>query len=103
MLFSLIDLTEASATSEWQPYATHEATAEAVNPQFRPEDPTTLTLALIGAATLAVYLAIRRTARDRGIRTGGFGMLRGRLPDASAVAVLQSSEADDDQPSRGAA
>jgi hypothetical protein len=101
MLISLQALV-ADASAGWQPYSTGESPAEAVGSHLRPEDPSTLTLALIGAATMAVYLAVRRGARDA-------GSTRLETMDAPAMLtdVVAGTEAiatiDNEQPSRGAA
>jgi hypothetical protein len=101
MLVSLIAST-ADMAGRWQPFSTGEATAEAVTSHLRPEDPTTLTLALIGAATLAVYFTVRREARDRGSVLSepiGAGIVLSEVAAASHVAADTAAE----QPSRGAA
>jgi hypothetical protein len=67
----------------------------------RPEDPTTMTLALIGAGTLAVYFACRRTAR------AGRPVALEPAPRTLVVAVSQaavpSTAEASEEPSRGAA
>ncbi len=64
MLITLIVLLVAlfSGGVEWQSAAA--ANAKPV-PTITPQDPSSLTLALIGAGMLAVYLAVSRTIRGR--------------------------------------
>jgi hypothetical protein len=66
---------------------------------LRPEDPSTLTLALIGAGTVAVYLATRRAARSNAAAIQQHE-LRCELPPEEAS---KSSVGQEEQPSRGAA
>lgn len=73
--------------------------ASAVGPPLRPEDPTTMTLALIGAGTVAVYFTVRRPARKPSVMTGADSLSRPPLADAAD----NSSRILDVQPSRGAA
>jgi hypothetical protein len=101
MLISLQALA-ADASGVWQPFSADGTAAEAVSSHLRPEDPSTLTLALIGAAMMSVYLAVRRGARDRGAL---------QMEAVKAPAVLVDVAAGDEvpatmhaeQPSRGAA
>ena len=69
MLISLIAMTALLLAEGLSYFAGGTADVEVVsaveNPLHKPEDPSTLTLALIGAGTLAVYFASRRTARAR--------------------------------------
>jgi hypothetical protein len=77
-------------------------TAAAVeSPLYKPEDPSTMTLALIGAGTLAVYFASRRAIRTR--RTVTLGEIdRPHYEAVAGAAVLPSAESAK-EPSRGAA
>lgn len=76
--------------------------ASEVSPSLRPEDPTTLTLALIGGGTVAVYLTVRRQARKPLAleMAGTDSSIRQQLAD---VAADDGSGIPDVQPSRGAA
>jgi hypothetical protein len=92
----------ADAAVNWHPFSTGEATAEAISTRLRPEDPSTLTLALIGAATLAVYLAARRGARDRtALRIEALKASAAQAP--VTVGIEAAATKDAEQPSRGAA
>ena len=77
-------------------------TAAAVeSPLYKPEDPSTMTLALIGAGTLAVYFASRRAIRTR--RTVTLGETgRPHFETVSGAAAMSSAESAE-EPSRGAA
>ena len=70
------------------------------NPIVTPQDPSTLTLALIGAGTLAVYLTMSRKVRGRRklrVISSGAG-------DRSAeVAAAPADDSVEQRPSRGAA
>jgi hypothetical protein len=88
----------ADAAGSWQLLATGETSAEAASSHLRPEDPSTLTLALIGAVTMAVYLAVRRGRRDQGVMQIEAVQASAALPEIAAVEATAS-----EQPSRGAA
>jgi hypothetical protein len=100
MLVSLITAA-AEVSGRWQPFSPAEVT-DAVGSHLRPEDPTTLTLALIGAATMAVYFAVRRGERDRGtalVEPVGASTPLAEVVASSDIAATTAVE----QPSRGAA
>ena len=101
MLISLQALA-ADASGVWQPFSVGETAAEAVSSHLRPEDPSTLTLAVIGAATMAIYLAVRRGARDRGVSRPETMDAPAMLADAVAGTEAVATR-DAEQPSRGAA
>jgi hypothetical protein len=69
MLISLIAMTALLLAEGLSPFAGGTTDVEVVsaveNPLHKPEDPSTMTLAVIGAGTLAVYFGSRRTARAR--------------------------------------
>jgi hypothetical protein len=100
MLLSVLVLV-AVLFSNGMPLLTAKETAsEAVSPLLRPEDPSTLTLALIGAGTMAIYLAVRRAPRSR------IAVFRKvEVPTGSAIEVPTKTpaSAQPEQPSRGAA
>jgi hypothetical protein len=64
------------------------------NARVAPQDPSTLVLGLIGAATLGVYLAIRRRPRGAPLGTG-------HLSDLPVV--VEPREISQQEPTRGAA
>jgi hypothetical protein len=64
-----------------------------------PHDPPTLTLALIGAGTVAIYLA----ARWRPSRRGAAPRWTGRLSDQSEGRDVVSADAAEEREARGAA
>jgi hypothetical protein len=68
---------------------------------YRPEDPSTLALALIGAGTLAVYLACRRTDRVSRpvVPRAAPSALAGSRSQVAIPTTVEVAEA----PSRGAA
>ncbi len=71
------------------------------SPLYKPEDPSTMTLALIGAGTLAVYFASRRAIRTR--RTVTLGETgRPHFEVVAGAAGLPMAETAE-EPSRGAA
>ena len=77
-------------------------TAVAIDsPLYKPEDPSTMTLALIGAGTLAVYFASRRAIRTR--RTVTLGETGRPHFEAVAGAAVMSTVESAEEPSRGAA
>jgi hypothetical protein len=68
---------------------------------YKPEDPSTLTLALIGAGTLAVYLLSRRAMRTRDVSTSA--QVAGPQQEPSLEAAALPSAHVEQTPSRGAA
>jgi hypothetical protein len=100
MLVSLM-ASAAEMPGNWQPFSTGEAPAGAARSYLRPEDPTTLTLALIGVVMMAVYLAVRRSARDRGAAVVETVQSAKQVIEVGVGAEV--AETTVDQPSRGAA
>jgi hypothetical protein len=98
LMMGMVALLFASGVSDVSS-ATIEATADAAseNPLYRPEDPTTLRLALIGGGTLAVYFACRRTVRARPATTMPVDV------DLAADATLPKPGEPAEERSRGAA
>jgi hypothetical protein len=97
MLISLILL--IAALLSWLPGADQVAGRHG-KPGITPQDPSTLTLALIGAGTLGVYFAISR----RAWRRRAADVLTGRLSDQSAEPTTAMPSASDEHlPTRGAA
>jgi hypothetical protein len=105
MLISLIALVAVLLSSGIQFLSAGKADAatSAKNPLITPEDPSTLTLALIAAGTLAVYVVARHGLRRRGRSTAARD-LTGHLNAPSLdVAEGQTVCSDAQRPSRGAA
>jgi hypothetical protein len=105
MLITLIALAVVFLSNAGQLFVSSagEEPVAAENPAFRPEDPSTLTLALIGIGTLAVYITVRRgwRARSQAIPT-----VASTLEPAFEIASAERVEpirTEVDQPSRGAA
>ncbi len=84
----------------WLSSGTDQVAGQLGKPSITPQDPSTLTLALIGAGTLGVYLALSRRAwrrRAADVLTGGFS-------DQSAEPTTAMPSASEEHlPSRGAA
>jgi hypothetical protein len=98
MLVSLIVL--LAALLSWLTSGADQFAEPLGKPSITPQDPSTLTLALIGAGTLGIYFALRRGDWRRRDADG----LTGRLSDQSAqCATKMSTEPDKQLPSRGAA
>jgi hypothetical protein len=98
MLISLI-LLVASLLS-WLSSGADQVAGPFGKPSITPQDPSTLTLALIGAGTLGVYFAISR----RAWRRRAADVLTGCLNDQSAQpAATTPSETEERRLSRGAA
>jgi hypothetical protein len=104
MLTSLLALTAALEPTETSNLAQVTADGVIVTPGeyslYRPQDPSTLTLALIGAATLAVYFGSRRAVRTR--RPASIAVTQAAQPESVAAIDVQTGHAGD-EPSRGAA
>jgi hypothetical protein len=101
-LFALTALWALPALSHLTDAASNAATASPIEYALhRPEDPSTLTLALIGAATLAVYFGSRRAVRAR--RPALLGESRASQFASMAGADVQATADFGDEPSRGAA
>ena len=106
MLFSFIAMMAlllSEGVNHFASGATDVDTAVAVeNPLYKPEDPSTMTLALIGAGTLAVYFASRRAIRTRRTVTAQRNWSRrtlNRWPKQPGCPPAEAAE----KPSRGAA
>ena len=54
-----------SEASSWDPASLNIVPKHATNPLFVPEEPATLTLALIGISILGAYVVIQRLLRPR--------------------------------------
>jgi hypothetical protein len=98
MLFSLVLL--LATLLSWLTSGAEPIAGALGKPAITPQDPSTLTLALIGAAVLGVYFAIsRRPGRRRKA-----GPWTGRLSDQSVQGMRAiPSATEEDLPSRGAA
>lgn len=102
MLISLIALAAVLLSNAMQALiaSTVSYDAGAISPSLRPEDPTTLTLSLIGAGTVAVYFTVRRPARKPLLMVGEGRLSRPQLGDNLSE---DGSRIPEVQPSRGAA
>jgi hypothetical protein len=99
MLISLIALTALLVS--WLSAGSNPVAGANDNPLITPQDPSTLTLGLIGAGTLAVYFSVSRRIR-RGRRQ--VTMTTGRLSDQSIGAIgTMPVEPEEQRPTRGAA
>ena len=98
MLIALILL--VATLLSWLTSGAEHVAGPAVKPPITPQDPSTLTLALIGAGTVGVYFAISRRAWQRRAEE----LWTGRLSDQSAQPQAGlPSVSEEDLPSRGAA
>jgi hypothetical protein len=97
MLISLILL--VATLLSWLSSGAEHVAGPLGKPPITPQNPSTLTLALIGAAALGVYLTISRKTWRR--RAGG--NWTGRLGDQSVETAATSRESEEQVPSRGAA
>jgi hypothetical protein len=105
MFISLIAMTALMLAEGVSHLAGGESSFDTVvvaeNRPYKPEDPSTLTLAMIGAGTLALYFGSRR--RVRALRSTAVEDSSGPhfdlVPGAAVQSVLEPAE----EPSRGAA
>ena len=98
MLISLSALAMVllSEIASWLSDGLGDAPQQAGNTPITPRDPSTLTLALIGVGTIAIYVAAKwRPSRSDVVRWTG------RLSDQSERA--EAADAEEQRPSRGAA
>jgi len=105
MLISLIALVAVllSGGIQFMSAGKGDAATSAKNPLITPEDPSTLTLALIAAGTLAVYFVARRGLRSRGQSTPARDFTGHLSAPSIDVAESQTVCSDAERPSRGAA
>jgi hypothetical protein len=96
MLVSLFALLAAVLT--WLSSNSNQTSGSHGNALITPQDPSTLTLALIGAGTLGLYFAISRRARRRRAES-----LPAILLDDQPVAGAPTAKSEEKLPSRGAA
>jgi hypothetical protein len=105
MLISLIAMTALMLAEGVSHFAGGVSDVGAVvvaeNRPYKPEDPSTLTLAVIGAGTLALYFGSRRRVRAR--RSTAVGDSGGPHFDLAPGAAVQPVGKTAEQPSRGAA
>jgi hypothetical protein len=98
MLISLILL--VATLLSWVTSGADQLAGPLGKPSITPQDPSTLTLALIGAGTLGIYFAISR----RAWRRGAAEVLTGHLSDQSTETTGAIPSASEEHlPSRGAA
>jgi hypothetical protein len=100
MLISLLILAAVLLSNGLPVLSSSDAASDAAGALLRPEDPSTMTLALIGAGTVAVYLASRRRVRRRAVSP-----LQAQLSSEMSPKITTATPASDqsEQPSRGAA
>jgi hypothetical protein len=97
MLISLIIL--LAAMLSWLSSIVSQIAGPLRKPPITPQDPSTLTLTLIGLGTLCVYFVISRRAWRRRAESNWTG----RLSDQSVEAAATPDESKERMPSRGAA
>ena len=105
MLISLIALAAVllSGGIQFLPIGKAGAATSAKTPLITPEDPSTLTLALIAAGTLAVYFVARRNLRSRGRSIAARDVTDHLSAPSLDVTEAQTVCSDAERPSRGAA
>jgi hypothetical protein len=97
MLISLFALLAAVLT--WLTSNSNHASGPPRSALITPQDPSTLTLAFIGAGTLGVFFAVSRRARRR--RAGNLSATQ--RPDLPIGGATTTSGSEAQLPSRGAA
>lgn len=90
----LVTTSLADGATRWS-NAFGDQTQQTGNTSVTPNDPSSLTLALIGIGTVACYLAVKRWPRSRGTAETG-------RPSEQAV-FRESIAGSEERPSRGAA
>jgi hypothetical protein len=80
MLDSCVDQTAAvtSETAAWDPASVHVISAPAQNPLFFPAEPSTLTLAIIGAGIIGIYRRVRKPPESPELKAKKAAMLQRR-------------------------
>jgi hypothetical protein len=101
MLATLMAVLAVSVSEGFQWLSTPPIDAGPVDsPVYKPEDPSTLTLAMIGLGTLVVYFATRRSNSSRRLTLSGEARpIKKPFDDATD----SQATGPDERPSRGAA